>query len=62
MKNAFTELEVYDHLETKKWAIKFAVDAVITLLKVDQIVVSKPAGGPKAAQQGQKQGWDNEEM
>jgi len=56
-------LEVFDHAETKKWAIKFAMDAVITILKVDQIVISKPAGGPKAAQEsGQKKGWDNEEM
>jgi T-complex protein 1 subunit theta len=38
---------VLDHLETKKWAIKFAVDAVLTVLKVDQIIVAKPAGGPK---------------
>ena len=62
IKNAFTDLEVFDHLETKKWAIKFAMDSVITILKIDQIVISKPAGGPKAAQQGQKPGWDNEEM
>lgn len=54
-------------MESKKWAIKFAMDAVITILKVDQIVVAKPAGGPKSLQQGaqqggQKPGWDNEEM
>ena len=61
VKNAFTELEIIDHKETKKWAIKFAMDAVLTILKVDQIVLSKPAGGPKAAQGGQKAGWDNEE-
>jgi T-complex protein 1 subunit theta len=40
-------LGVYDHLETKKWAIKFAVDAILTILKIDQIIVAKPAGGPK---------------
>jgi T-complex protein 1 subunit theta len=28
---------VLDHLETKKWAIKFAVDAVLTVLNVDQV-------------------------
>ena len=39
------------------------MDAVITILKVDHIVMSKPAGGPKAAQQtGSKAGWDNEEI
>eukprot|EP00340_Litonotus_pictus_P005611 CAMPEP_0170514410 /NCGR_PEP_ID=MMETSP0209-20121228/969_1 /TAXON_ID=665100 ORGANISM="Litonotus pictus, Strain P1" /NCGR_SAMPLE_ID=MMETSP0209 /ASSEMBLY_ACC=CAM_ASM_000301 /LENGTH=508 /DNA_ID=CAMNT_0010798479 /DNA_START=109 /DNA_END=1635 /DNA_ORIENTATION=+ len=62
IKNSISDLEVFDHSETKKWAIKFAMDSVITILKVDQIVVSKPAGGPKAAQGGQKAGWDNEEM
>jgi len=62
IKHAINELEVYDHLETKKWAIKFCLDSVLTILKVDQIVLSKPAGGPKAAQTGQKPGWDNEEM
>ncbi len=55
-------MEIFDHLETKKWAIKFAMDAVVTILKIDYIVVSKPAGGPKAAQGGQKAGWDNEEV
>ena len=40
---------VYDHLETKKWAIKFSVDAILTVLKVDQIIVAKPAGGPNPA-------------
>lgn len=41
------ELEVYDHLVTKNWAIKLATDAAITVLRVDQIIISKPAGGPK---------------
>ncbi|CAI2363393.1 unnamed protein product [Moneuplotes crassus] len=40
-------LEIYDSLECKSWAIKLAVDAVLTILKVDQIIMSKPAGGPK---------------
>lgn len=41
------ELEIYDSMETKSWGIKLAVDAVLTILKVDQIIMSKPAGGPK---------------
>jgi len=58
-----SELKVFDHLETKKWALKFCMDVVLTVLKVDQIVLSKPSGGPKAMQQGgQKPGWDNEEI
>lgn len=39
-------LEVLDSLECKSWGIKLAVDAVLTILKVDQIIMSKPAGGP----------------
>lgn len=42
---------VVDHITdlymTKWWAIKLAVDAVTTILKVDQIIMSKQAGGPK---------------
>jgi len=45
IRNAF-DLGVFDHLETKKWAIKFAVDAILTVLRIDQIIVAKPAGGP----------------
>ncbi len=37
---------VYDHMDTKKWAIKFSVEAVLTVLKIDQIIVAKPSGGP----------------
>jgi T-complex protein 1 subunit theta len=38
---------VVDVLSTKLSALRFAVDAVITILKIDQIIMSKPAGGPK---------------
>lgn len=38
---------IYDHLETKKNAIKLATEATATILRVDQIIMSKPAGGPK---------------
>jgi len=41
------ELEIFDSYETKSWAIKLSIDAVLTILKVDQIIMSKPAGGPK---------------
>lgn len=52
---------VYDHLETKKWAIKFAVDSVLTILRVDQIILAKPAGGPKF-DRSKAQNPENEEM
>jgi len=32
---------------TKKTALKLALDAALTVLKVDQIIMSKPSGGPK---------------
>jgi T-complex protein 1 subunit theta len=38
---------IYDLYATKVNALRLAVDAALTVLKVDQIVMSKPAGGPK---------------
>merc|ERR1719313_1833772 len=44
---------IMDLLHTKREAIKMACDAAVTVLRVDQIIMSKPAGGPKApAQEG----------
>lgn len=51
------ELQVFDHLKTKWWAIKFATDAAITILRVDQIIIAKPAGGPKKPDAGH---WDED--
>merc|ERR1719473_2294912 len=42
---------ILDLLHTKKEAIKLATDAAITVLRVDQIIMAKPAGGPKAPEQ-----------
>lgn len=39
-------------MRTKWWAIKLATDAAVTILRVDQIIISKPAGGPKMQPQG----------
>lgn len=41
------EKGIYDLLNTKMSALRQAVDAAITVLKVDQIIMSKPSGGPK---------------
>lgn len=38
---------IIDLLATKSWALRFAIDAVITILRIDQIIMAKPAGGPK---------------
>jgi T-complex protein 1 subunit theta len=40
------EANILDSMEVKSWAIKLSIDAVLTILKVDQIIMSKPAGGP----------------
>ncbi len=45
IEDAFT-MGVYDHLETKKWALKHAYNSIRTIIKIDQIIVAKPAGGP----------------
>lgn len=38
---------IYDLYVTKRWALKYAVEAATTILMVDQIIVAKRAGGPK---------------
>eukprot|EP01012_Entosiphon_sulcatum_P037176 TRINITY_DN475_c0_g1_i2.p1 TRINITY_DN475_c0_g1~~TRINITY_DN475_c0_g1_i2.p1 ORF type:complete len:539 (-),score=168.09 TRINITY_DN475_c0_g1_i2:458-2074(-) len=38
---------VVDAYATKHWAIQLAVDAALTVLRVDQIIMAKAAGGPK---------------
>lgn len=38
---------IYDLLTTKHWALRLATDAVATILRVDQIIMAKAAGGPK---------------
>ena len=39
-------------LSTKRHAIKLAADSAITILRVDQIIMAKQAGGPKVAPNG----------
>lgn len=39
--------KLYDLYVAKWWAIKLAVDAASTVLRVDQIIMSKAAGGPR---------------
>ncbi|KAG1150740.1 hypothetical protein G6F37_001268 [Rhizopus arrhizus] len=51
-----SKANIYDCLATKYNAIKLAADTAITILRVDQIIMSKPAGGPKPPK---KEGhWD----
>jgi len=53
------EMEVFDLYLTKYWAIKFATDAVLTILRIDQIIMAKTAGGPKVPKQGPTDGGDD---
>lgn len=41
------EAEIFDLMEGKVWGIKLATDVVNTILNIDQIIMAKPAGGPK---------------
>ena len=51
------EFHVYDNLGSKVNAIKLASYVVLTILRIDQIIVAKPSGGPK---QKENKGWDND--
>ncbi len=42
------EKQILDLLLVKHWALKYAVGAACTILRVDQIIMAKKAGGPKA--------------
>ena len=41
------ERPIWDVYATKRNALRLAVNAAITILKVDQIIMAKEAGGPK---------------
>ena len=43
---------IFDVFATKQWALRLATDAVVTVLRVDQIIMSKAAGGPKGGPGG----------
>lgn len=41
------EKQIYDLLVAKHWGMKYATNAAATILRVDQIIMAKRAGGPK---------------
>lgn len=43
---------ILDHVYSKTEALRLAVDAAVTVLRVDQIIMAKQAGGPKAPAMG----------
>eukprot|EP01101_Sappina_pedata_P007364 TRINITY_DN3877_c0_g1_i1.p2 TRINITY_DN3877_c0_g1~~TRINITY_DN3877_c0_g1_i1.p2 ORF type:complete len:553 (+),score=280.00 TRINITY_DN3877_c0_g1_i1:33-1661(+) len=51
------EMSVFDLYLTKHWAIKLATDVVVTILRIDQIIMAKAAGGPKAPKQGERDNY-----
>jgi T-complex protein 1 subunit theta len=51
------EAGLLDLYVTKYWAMKFATAAACTVLKVDQIIMAKPAGGPKPKE---NKDWDED--
>lgn len=44
--------KIWDNFATKKWGLRFATNAACTVLRVDQIIMAKKAGGPKPPSQG----------
>ncbi|ELK37821.1 T-complex protein 1 subunit theta [Myotis davidii] len=53
------EAGVLDTYLGKYWAIKLATNAAVTVLRVDQIIMAKPAGGPKPPTG--KKDWDDDQ-
>lgn len=46
-----SETQIFDSLAAKAFAIRLATEAAVAVLRVDSIIMSKPAGGPKVPQQ-----------
>jgi len=53
-----TDSGILDSLAAKSWAIRLATEAAVSVLSVDSIIMSKPAGGPKVPQQASN--WDED--
>ncbi|KAF1484057.1 T-complex protein 1 subunit theta, partial [Eudyptes chrysocome] len=53
------EAGVLDTYLGKSWGIKLATNAAVTVLRVDQIIMAKPAGGPKPP--SGKKDWDEDQ-
>merc|ERR1711868_205243 len=53
------EAGILDHILIKDWQVRLAVTTAITILRVNQIIMAKTAGGPKAPSQ-RKGHWDDD--
>lgn len=45
------EEQIFDHILVKDWQVRLAVNTAITILRINQIIMAKAAGGPKAPSQ-----------
>lgn len=52
------EAGILDSYLVKYWALRLATNAAVTVLRVDQIIMAKPAGGPKPPKQSGD--WDKD--
>ena len=52
------EHNIVDSLAAKAWAIRLATEAAVSVLSVDSIIMSRPAGGPRIPQQAGN--WDED--
>ncbi|PIA59862.1 hypothetical protein AQUCO_00400615v1 [Aquilegia coerulea] len=55
-----SSLNIWDLHVTKFFALKYAADAACTVLRVDQIIMAKQAGGPRRDQQPAGAGMDED--
>ena len=53
------EAQIRDPLAAKTWAIQLGTEAAVSVLTVDSIIMSKPAGGPKIPKQAGN--WDEDD-
>ncbi|XP_069746143.1 T-complex protein 1 subunit theta isoform X2 [Narcine bancroftii] len=53
------EAGILDPYLVKYWGIKLATNSAVTVLRVDQIIMAKQAGGPKPP--AQKKDWDDDQ-
>lgn len=47
---------IFDVYLLKLWGLQLAVNSAVTLLRINQIVMAKPAGGPKPP--AENKNWD----
>jgi len=54
-----SKVGIWDVLAVKKSAVHLGTEAALTVLRIDQIIMSKPAGGPKPSKMGAQDSADD---